>query len=152
VGLYTFSNVIYAIVGYPIGILADRYSKKHILTLGYALFALLCFGFIFADSHLWLLMVLFVVNGIYTAIIESSQPALASTLIADDQHGAGYGAMSSVDGVGDFLSSITVGLLWTYLSPAVGFLFGGVLAVLATIVLFLIRLPKNNYRYVEPAL
>jgi len=152
VGLYTFSNVIYAIVGYPIGILADRYSKKNILTAGYALFALLCFGFIFADSHLWLLIVLFAANGIYTAIIESSQPALASTLIADDQHGAGYGVMSSVDGVGDFLSSITVGLLWTYLSPAVGFLFGGVLAVLATIVLILTRLPKNNYKYVEPAL
>ena len=95
---------------------------------------------------------LFAINGMYTAIIESSQPALASTLIAGDQHGAGYGVMSSVDGVGDFLSSITAGLLWTYLSPAVGFLFGGVLALLAAIILFLIRLPKNNHAYVESAL
>ncbi len=152
VGLYTFSNVAYAIVGYPIGVLADRYSKKNILTIGYVLFALLCFGFIFADSHLWLLILLFAINGIYTAIIESSQPALASTLIADDQHGAGYGVMSSVDGVGDFLSSITVGLLWTYLSPAVGFMFGGILAVLSAIILFLIRLPKDTFTYVEPTL
>jgi len=152
IGLYTFSNAVYAIVGYPIGMLADRYSKKNILTVGYVLFALLCFGFVFADSHLWLLIVLFAINGMYTAIIESSQPALASTLIAGDQHGAGYGVMSSVDGVGDFLSSITVGLLWTYLSPAVGFLFGGVLALLAAIILFLIRLPKNNHAYVESAL
>jgi len=152
VGLYTFSNVIYAIVGYPIGMLADRYSKKNILTFGYVLFALLCFGLIVADGNLWFLALLFALNGIYTAIIESSQPALASGLIADDQHGAGYGVMSSVDGIGDFLSSITVGLLWTYLSPAVGFLFGGVLALLAAIILFLIRLPKNNRAYVESAL
>jgi MFS family permease len=152
VGLYTFSNVVYAIVGYPIGVLADRYSKKNILTAGYALFTLLCFGFIFADNHLWLLILLFAINGIYTAIIESSQPALASTLIADDQHGAGYGVMSSVDGVGDFLSSITVGLLWTYFSPAVGFLFGGILAIIATIILFSIRLPKNKFTYDQSAL
>jgi MFS family permease len=150
VGLYMFSNLVYAIVGYPIGVLADRYSKKTILSIGYALFALLCFGFIIVDGHLWLLVVLFALNGIYTAVIESSQPALASTLIADDQHGAGYGVMSSVDGVGDFLSSITVGLLWTYLSPATGFLFGGVLAVIAAIVLFSIRLQKNTYINNEP--
>jgi len=54
-----------------------------------------------------------------------------------------------VDGVGDFLSSITVGLLWTYLSPAAGLLFGGVLAVLAATILFLIHLPKNNYKYAK---
>lgn len=142
VGLYTFSNVVYAIVGYPIGVLADRYNKKTILSIGYALFALLCFGFMFANGHLWSLVLLFAINGIYTAIIESSQPALASTLIANDQHGAGYGVMSSVDGIGDFLSSITVGLLWTYLSPAIGFLFGGILAVLATLVMSGIKLNK----------
>jgi len=140
VGLYTFSNVVYAIVGYPIGILADRFSKKNILAVGYGLFALLCFGFVFADSRLWLLALLFAVNGVYTAIIESSQPALASTLIAGDQRGAGYGVMSSVDGIGDFFSSVTVGFLWTYLSPAAGFLFSGFLAAFAAAVLFLARL------------
>lgn len=139
VGLYTFSNVIYAIVGYPIGVLADRYSKKAILSTGYLLFGLLCFGFVFADGQLLFLALLFSISGIYTAIIESTQPALASTLIAEDQRGAGYGLMSSVDGVGDFLSSITVGLLWTYISPMVGFAFGGMLAITACLILFFLR-------------
>jgi MFS family permease len=143
VGLYTFSNVVYAVVGYPIGVLADRYNKKIILSIGYVLFALLCFGFMIADGHFCSLILLFAINGMYTAIIESSQPALASTLIANNQHGAGYGVISSVDGVGDFLSSITVGLLWTYLSPTIGFLFGGVLAVLAAFVMFGIKLNKS---------
>ena len=143
-GLYTFSNVVYALVAYPIGVLADRYSKRFILTMGYILFALVCFGFIIVDGHLCLLVLLFALNGMYTAIIESSQPALASTLIADDQHGAGYGIMSAVDGLGDFLSSITIGLLWTFLSPAIGFLFGGVLALLAAIILFSIHLPGQH--------
>lgn len=126
-------------VGYPIGVFADKYSKKAILSMGYLLFGLLCFGFLVADGQLWFLGVLFAISGIYTAIIESSQPALASTLIAADQRGTGYGVMSSVDGVGDVLSSITVGLLWTFISPIVGFAFGGVLAVISGFILFFLR-------------
>ena len=139
VGLYTFSNVVYALVAYPLGTLADRYSKKLILSVGFALFGLMSLGFIFADSKLWLLVLLFVVNGVYTAIIESSQPALASILIPEGQHGAGFGAMSAIDGLGDFLSSILVGALWTVASPVVGFAFAGVLALIAGAWLFCLR-------------
>ena len=41
VGLYTFSNVVYALVAYPIGVLSDRISKRVILSVGFALFGLL---------------------------------------------------------------------------------------------------------------
>jgi len=139
VGLYTFSNVVYALVAYPLGTLADRYSKKLILSIGFALFGLMSLGFIFADSKLWFLALLFVVNGVYTAIIESSQPALASILMPEGQHGAGFGAMSAIDGLGDFLSSILVGVLWTVASPVVGFAFAGVLALIAGVWLFNLR-------------
>jgi MFS family permease len=143
VALYTWSNVAYAIVSYPIGVLSDKYSKRTILSIGYFLFGLLCFGFIYADSRLWFLILLFALSGIYTAIIESSAPALASTLINNDQHGAGYGVLSSVDGVGDFLSSIIVGLLWSAFSPTYGFLFGGILAIAAGIMMYVLRFESH---------
>lgn len=143
VGLYTFSNIVYALVSYPIGVMADKYSKKTILSIGYLLFGVLCFGFMCATGSFYSLFPLFALSGIYTAIIESSQPALASTLIADDQHGAGFGLMSSIDGLGDFLSSIVVGLLWTYVSAFAGFAFGGILALIAAIMLFFLKF-KNR--------
>lgn len=139
VGLYTFGNVVYALVAYPIGMLSDQYDKKTILGIGFALFALLCLGFILADAQKWALVLLFAINGIYTAIIESSQPALASTLLREHEHGTGYGAMSSVDGLGDFLSSITVGVLWSAFTPAIGFGFAAALAAVAAILLFGLR-------------
>jgi len=139
VGLYTFSNVVYAFVAYPLGTLADRYSKKLILSVGFTLFGLMSLGFICADSKLWLLILLFVVNGVYTAIIESTQPALASTLMPEDQHGAGFGTLSAIDGLGDLLSSILVGVLWTVASPVVGFAFAGALALIAGAWLFNLR-------------
>jgi MFS family permease len=140
-GLYTFGNVMYAVVGYPIGVLADRYDKKLILSLGYLLYAALCLGFFMSPSGYAPLVGLFALNGIYTAIVESSQPALASTLIPDSQHGAGFGLLSAVDGVGDFLSSVTIGLLWTYFSPELGFGAAGVAALTAALWMFSIRLP-----------
>lgn len=140
IGLYTFGNVVYALVAYPIGVLADRVNRRLVLSAGFALFGLLCLGFIAADAQRWLLVLLFALNGIYTAIIESSQPALASTLMRDDQHGTGFGLMSSVDGLGDFVSSIAMGGLWTMFSPQAGFALGGVVALASAVVLVCMRL------------
>jgi len=140
IGLYTFSNIVYALVAYPIGALADRLSKRFILCIGFALFGLLCLGFLFADDQKWILVLLFAFSGIYTAIIESSQPALASTLMFEDQHGTGFGLMSAVDGLGDFLSSITMGVLWTLVSPNAGFAAAGILALVSAVMLGVMRL------------
>jgi len=156
VGLYTFSNVVYALVAYPMGVLADKFSKRAILSLGFALFGILCLGFLLADDRKWIMVLLFALVGIYTAIIESSQPALASTLMPEDQHGAGFGLMSAVDGVGDFLSSVTMGVLWTTVSPNTGFAAAGALAMFSAILLYLIRFPKpptgNGSNMKEPLL
>jgi MFS family permease len=144
VGLYTFSNIVYAMVSYPIGVLSDRISKRVILSVGFALFGLLCLGFIFADGQKWLLILLFALSGVYTAIIESSQPALASTLIAEHQHGTGFGLMSTVDGIGDFLSSITMGVLWTAVSPNAGFAAAGILACFSALLLAGMRFSRQH--------
>jgi MFS family permease len=144
VGLYTFSNVVYALVAYPIGVLSDKFSKRAILSIGFAVFGLLCLGFLLADGRKWILVLLFALVGIYTAVIESSQPALASTLMLETQHGTGFGLMSAVDGVGDFLSSITMGMLWTLVSPNAGFAAAGMLALVSAVLLYLIRLPRPD--------
>ena len=138
-GLYTWSNVVYSIVSYPLAVLADRYSKKTILGAGYLLFGLLCFAFLFVDSSLWFLAVLFGVNGICAASVEASEPALAADFIGDIDRGSGYGALSATQGVGAFLSSIVVGFLWSFASPAAGFVYGGILAVAAAAMLTRIR-------------
>lgn len=139
IGLYTFSNVVYAIVAYPIGTLADRVNKRAILSTGFTLFGLLCLGFLLVDGHKWILGLLFPLSGVYTAIVESSQPALASTLIGEDQHGAGFGLMNTVDGAGDFVSSIGMGVLWSAVSPNFGFAVAGLVSLLAAVLLARMR-------------
>ena len=43
------------------------------------------------------------------------------------------------DGVGDFVSSFAVGLLWAKASPATGFAYAGILTPIGGIVLFTVR-------------
>jgi dipeptide/tripeptide permease len=47
--------------------------------------------------------------------------------------------LAMVNGVGDFVSSFAVGLLWAKISPAVGFVYASALTFIGGIVLFLVR-------------
>jgi MFS family permease len=78
VGLYTFGNVVHALVAYAIGVLADRRSRRVVLSAGFARSGVMSPGFVVADGHETLLALLFALSGVYAAIVEWSQPALAS--------------------------------------------------------------------------
>jgi dipeptide/tripeptide permease len=47
--------------------------------------------------------------------------------------------MSMINGVGDFISSFAVGLLWSKVSPAAGFVYAGLLTLIGGVVLFMVR-------------
>lgn len=137
IALYIFHNVIYAVASYPVGILGDRMSKKQILAFGYALFGAMCIGFVFAPPSIPVLALLFALAGLYVAIVDSMERALAADLLPLDRRGTGYGALATVNSFGDLTSSIVVGLLWTHVSYAAGFLYGGVLTIVGALALWM---------------
>jgi len=111
IGLYIFHNVIYALASYPAGALGDRVNKKLLLAFGYALFGAMCIGFLFADGSLIGLIMLFTLAGLYIAIVDAMERALAADILPLDKRGTGYGALATVNSFGDLLSSIVVGFL-----------------------------------------
>jgi len=127
VGLYMLHNVLYAAVSYPVGALGDRFKKRRILGAGYALYALMCLGFLVPRINLAWLTLLFVLAGVYIAIVDSIERALAADLLPLSQRGIGYGVLASANSIGDLLSSIVVGFLWTHVSVASGFVYAAVL-------------------------
>ena len=127
--LYLLHNVLYAAVSYPVGVLGDRLNKQSILGVGYALFGILCIGFLVAGANLILLTFLFVLAGIYIGIVDAMERAFAADLIPLSQRGTGYGLLATANSVGDLCSSVVVGFLWSHVSTAAGFFYGAVLTL-----------------------
>ena len=136
IGLYIFHNVIYAAASYPAGALGDKINKTLLLSLGYALFAAMCIGFLFVDASLPGLIILFTLAGLYIAIVDSMERAMAADLLPSEQRGTGYGALATVNSFGDLISSIVVGLLWSNVSIASGFYYSAVATLLGAIAMF----------------
>lgn len=125
VGLYTFFNLVNAAATYPAGALADRMSKRGILAAGY-LFGVVAFaGFIFEPPTIPMLALLFGLAGIHDAVQQSVEKSLAAEILTTTIRGSGFGVLAAVNGVGDLISSVAVGLLWTRVSANAGFIYAG---------------------------
>lgn len=143
IALYIFHNIVYAASSYPIGVLGDRTSKKTLLAVGYALFGATCLGFLVADANLPALVLLFALAGLYIAVVDSMERALAADLLPLERRGTGYGALATVNSFGDFTSSIVVGMLWTDVSVASGFWYAAILTLAGAVALWLIPTPHT---------
>jgi MFS family permease len=117
-------------------------DKKRLLAVGYALFGVMCLGFLVANGSLTALVVLFAQAGLYIAIVDTIERALAASYLPADLRATGYGALATVNSFGDLLSSIIVGLLWSRVSIAAGFWYGAVLTLLGAAAL--IALPAGS--------
>jgi MFS family permease len=133
--LYTAHNAANALAAYPAGALADRFGRRLILVIGVALFAVACALFAFSPTAVPLLAVLFVAVGASTALVETAQGSHAAELLPDALRGRGYGLIGLVDGIGDLVSSVVVGVLWTVTAPAWGFAYAALLSACGAAVL-----------------
>jgi MFS family permease len=139
ISLYVVHNVVYALGSYPVGALGDKIGKKVVLVGGYFIGAAMSVGMLFNTSSYTYLAILFVLGGFYIAVQDALEKAMAADLLPDKLRGTGYGALATVNGMGDFVSSTVVGLLWTSFSPAAGFGYAAVLMLLGALILSRLR-------------
>lgn len=127
VGLYVAHNVLYAGFAVVAGWLADRLSKPHVLAAGYGIAALMAVAIVALPMNVWTLAAVFLMGGMYVAIEETLEDSLCAELVGVEHHGMGFGVLATVNGVGDFVSSATVGVLWTMFGTSVAFGYSAVL-------------------------
>jgi hypothetical protein len=77
----------------------------------------------------WSLGLVFALGGIYVAVEETLEDSLCAELVGQEHHGMAFGALATVNGVGDFLSSLVVGALWTWAGTTAAFSYCAVLFI-----------------------
>jgi len=140
VGLYVLHNVFYAGSAYLSGWLSDHVpSRKAVLAAGYALAGvtalLLCTG----THSLWLLAIIFILAGLYVGTEEALEDSLSAELVPKEQHGMAFGTLAAVNAVGDFLSSLLVGILWSAFNVQTAFGASALLFIIGAILILRLR-------------
>jgi MFS family permease len=136
VALYTFYNIVNAAASYPAGALGDRIGKRGLLATGYLIGVLAYAGFIFERPTMLVLIALFGLAGIHGAFQQSLEKSLATDLLPRAIRGSGFGVLATTNGIGDLVSSVTVGALWSAVSPAAGFLYAGIFTLIGAVTIF----------------
>lgn len=140
VGMYTLHNVFYAGSAYLSGWLSDHVpSRKAVLSAGYALAGvtaiLLCTG----THSLLLLAAIFILAGLYIGTEEPLEDSLTAELVPREQHGLAFGTLAAVNAVGDFLSSLLVGSLWSAFNVQTSFAASAILFFAGSVLILRLR-------------
>jgi MFS family permease len=144
VALYTIYNFVDAAASYPAGVLADRIGKRGLLAVGY-LFAVITFaGFVFEPPTLSTLAILFGFLGIHGAVQQAVEKSLAAELLPKVNRGSGFGVLAAVNGIGDLVSSVIVGILWSSVNANAGFLYAAVFCLLGAVLVYFYTGPPQR--------
>ncbi len=137
--MYALRNAVQVAASWPVGWLADRVGHMPMLVAGYGLGALtavlLALAFWLEVASVPLLVGIFLIAGLYVAVQEALEAPVTAELVPRETMTLGLGALGSVNGAAKFLSSATVGVVWTAVSPVVAFVLAAGLMLAGTLAL-----------------
>jgi MFS family permease len=142
VALYVLHNVFYAGFSLVAGWFADRLPKNLLLAGGYALAGLMTLAIILLPPSTWMMALVFTTGGIYIAMEETLEDSFCAELVDKSHHGMAFGVLATVNGVGDFISSIVVGALWSAFGTQIAFSYSGVLFFAGAAVIALVKVAR----------
>jgi MFS family permease len=135
-------NTVYALLSAPLGTLSDRIGRRRLIVGGWLLYGLVYLGFAAASGPA-MIVVLFLLYGVYYAAAEGAGKALVADLVPAEQRGTAYGLYNGVVGIMALPASALAGVLWqgigTWpgLGPGAPFAVGALLALGASGILLL---------------
>lgn len=140
IGVYIFYNLIYALMAFPMGVLADRVGLKTVFVAGLAVFALVYLGMA-VSGQLVVFFILFFLYGMYAAATEGVSKAWIATITDKKDTATAIGTFSGLQSLCAMLASSLTGLIWfRYGGAAAFFLTAGI--TLLTAIYFITSIPR----------
>ena len=137
--LYITFYIIYTIFTIPAGMISDKIGRKPVIGIGYVLFGLTSLGLVFVSS-LFQIVWLFVLYGVFYAMIDGVQRAFVVDLSPPDLKATALGTFHTATGLAALPASVITGLLWDTIGLEMAFAYGFVLSIVAVASLFKLKI------------
>jgi len=116
-------NVVYALISYPAGVLADRIDRGGILLIGFGLLIAADIVLAFAPG-LPAIMLGIVLWGAHMGLTQGILSAMVADAAPAELRGTAFGVYNLLGGVALLAASVIAGALWTLAGPSATFLAG----------------------------
>ncbi|KZL92627.1 MFS transporter [Clostridium magnum] len=132
--VYLIFNSVSVVFAVPMGVLSDKFGRERLIIFGYMLYSIIYLGFGRTNNKI-LVILLFVLYGLYSAATDGIQKALVSDLIDKNKRGTGLGIYNSLIGITLLPASLIAGILYDKVNNSAPFYFGSVMALIAAILM-----------------
>lgn len=143
IGVYIFYNLVYAVVSYPLGILADKIGLKRVMIAGLLLFAAVyfCMG---VSNNLYVFFGLFFLYGIYAGATEGISKAWISNITDRKDTATAIGTYTAFQSICTMIASSMAGLIWFKFGAAATFILTAAATVAVAVYFILLPKPQVN--------
>ena len=121
IAVYIFYNLIYALLAFPIGIIADKIGLKTVFIVGLAFFSTVYFG-MSVNTNLYFFFGLFFLYGIYASATEGISKAWISNITDKKDTATAIGTYSGLQSICTMLASSLTGFIWFQFGAATAFI------------------------------
>ncbi len=144
--VYTGYNLLYALMAFPLGLLADRIGARRLVLLGFAAYALVYLGFGLSFAA-WHGIVLFMLYALYSAAFEGSSRAYLAQVIPQTEKASAIGLYHTLVGLLLFPASALFGFLWQHLGVQAAFFTAAGFALLAMLLMLVDPTRRQSYTF-----
>ncbi len=125
-------NVVYSLVAYPVGWLADRMAARTLLFWGVAF--LVAADVVLALAVHWTMLAAGIALwGLHMGFTQGLLSAMVAHTAPANLRGTAFGLFNLLSGIAMLVSSALAGTLWTFAGPAATFWTGAAIAALSAV-------------------
>ena len=141
--VFVLMNVIYALSAYPIGVLADRMNRRHLLISG--LFVLIASDLVLARAQgLAVVAIGIGLWGLHMGLTQGLLATMVAAAAPAQLRGSAFGFFNLASGIAMLVASVLAGLLWDKIGASATFYAGACFAVAALALFTLPTITKGH--------
>lgn len=133
--LWAAISLITTVFGAPLSALSDTFGRKRFILIAWIAFALFYFAMGLPGLSTYQIFALFGVYGLFKAATEGVEKALVADMAPKGLAGTAFGWFNLITGLMLFPASFIFGWIYESIAPLYAFLFSGVCALLAFVLM-----------------